>query len=203
MKNVLILVVVAVVFISGWFFFSSQEPQVPNENQLDNQDEEIQEEIEITGTLEMQGYYINIPADYDCTGGFTDGYRFLDARCTPKSGEDYEIVVDFGLASTALGEDSFEVMYSFIRSHNTGAVCQPYAGDPEITLDAEHYVCSNVEDDKNVLTIGIGKSFDGFARHFSADLKRDDQIQEDDINKLVSFLNRAIDMDWDFFAGDR
>ncbi|HDP73878.1 MAG TPA: hypothetical protein ENN46_02885 [Candidatus Woesearchaeota archaeon] len=176
------------VFLTAFGDGSDQERQ-PDEQQGSTGD----------GRLEMQGYYLDIPGGYECTGGFTDGYRFLDAECTPTRGADYKIVVEFGLASTAASSKSeFLDSQISVREHYLDGVCSRHDG--EMHLDAEHYVCVHTEDGKKVVSMGIVKVFDGYARRFEAHLVEEDSgagtTNEDYIDTLAEFLNQAIIINW-------
>ena len=211
MKKTHLLVIFALLIIIGIILLVlslSEQPPADQEEQEQEQQEQ-EEQIDTTtqdgnGRLEMQGYFINIPDDYNCTGGLTEGYRYVDAECIPKDGDDYKIVVDFGLTVTVIAGDNTYAPYmvSFKR-HTLGDVCWVYDGETPMTIDAEHYVCSYIEGEDHFLRLGIGKTYDGFARYFNAELVRSadaESNQDDDLVKLANFVNEAIDIDWSVFG---
>ncbi len=211
MKNIYIIVALLLLVVITIFLFlgpaDEADPEIINEvdpqtvDENDEQTDTREEDLESDNILDMQGYYLHIPDDYECTGGFTDGYRYVDAECTPKSGEDYYIVSERGLsASVVATHNTFSEMRSSLLNHDIDGVCEVYPDEPEIKLDAEHYICRHVEDGENVLTIGIGKNFGEYASHFAAHLKRDGEGEDEDLERLVNFLNRTIDIDWSNFA---
>ena len=203
MKNIYILGVLLFLIVAAFFIFSWPSDEVDREiADEDGEQADLEEQDpESNNVLDMQGYYLHIPDDYVCTGGLTDGYRYVDAECAPKSGEDYYIVSERGLsASVVATHNTFSEMRSSLLNHDIDGFCEVYPGEPEIALDAEHYICRHVEDGENVLTIGIGKNFGEYASHFAAHLKRDGESEDEDLEKLVSFLNRTIDIDWSRFA---
>lgn len=161
--------------------------------------------------LNMQGYYLQIPPNYNCQGGFTDGYRYLDAKCSHVDREDYRIVVEPGLAATSISDlTKFIENQLVVRSFEfTGGVYNLYICDPyfseDLKLGAEHYVCEHSQDGKKTFTMGTGKAFSAnnsyFARWFESHLiieeNDNDYIKEDYINVLTKFLNSSIDINWE------
>lgn len=211
MKKIYIILIIVIIVTAGIFILIGNDEVDPDPNeQLDQQEEmeerEELEEMEVQGDsdsrLDMQGYYLDIPENYDCVGGLTQGYKYLDAECEPDEG-DYRIVSERGLAVTTVAGDSFASMYSSLLSHDINGFCEPFAGSEDIDLDAEHYICEHIDEGKNMLTIGIGKLFNNnqYAQHFEVHLQRDldSDIEDDDIDKLISFLNTAIDIDWSIY----
>lgn len=198
--GILLLTVVFIIF--GGNENNQEQTEIENEQEL--LDEDILEEggEEGDGRLEMQGFYIDIPDDYNCEGGYTL-YRFLDASCTPKSGEDYEIIVDYGLPTAGLGDDRFVSARAQMGSYDLDGVCEVYSGEPKIELGAESFICNHTKDGKSYLTIGMTKSFDNHGVWLNSHLVRESDRDGEDVDRLVSFLNRAIDIDWDFFGGSQ
>ncbi len=209
-KNNILIVVFAVtlliVFISFRGDTKNGEVDDPVEGEevevVEDEEGEVVEAEEGDSRLDMQGYFLDIPAEYECTGGLTQGYRYLDAECIPEEG-DYKIISERGLAATVVAGDSFASMYSSLLSHDIDGICYPLVDTEEIELDAEHYVCEHVEDDKNLLTVGIGRLFhdNHFASHFKVHLQRElgSDMEEGDFDRLVSFMNKAIDIDWSIY----
>ena len=150
--------------------------------------------------LEMQGYELKVPRGYECTGGFTQGYRFLDAECEPSRGN-YKIIVDFGLPVTSIDQSkSFNENIMPLRAGDYDAACIPY--EEPLGLGADHYVCPRTEDGQRIITLGIGRvSPNGYANWFEAHLVilEDDYNEEEYIDTLASFASSAIDIDWSFF----
>lgn len=154
--------------------------------------------------LDMQGFELKVPRNYECTGGFTDGYRYLDAKCTPKRGS-YEIIVDFGLTMSGMDmTKSFAENIMPLRVREYDATCVVY--NERVGIGAEHYICPRTEDGQRIVTMGIGKVFEaGYARWFEAHLVilETDYDKEEYVDTLVSFVGQAIDIDWDFFDSEK
>ncbi len=201
MKKIHIFLTVLFLFMVGAFLFLGGGEDI-NGNGGDIDSENVDVEAGADSMLDMQGYYLDIPDGYDCVGGFTQGYRYLDAECELEQG-DYMIISERGLAVTTVAGDSFASMYSSLLSHDINGFCEPFAGSEDIDLDAEHYICEHIDEGKNMLTIGIGKLFNNnqYAQHFEVHLQRelDSEIEDDDIDKLIDFLNKAIVIDWSDF----
>jgi len=213
---VLVLVIIFLVIRSGGEDKKGETGDSPDSgsqsvSQNDNNEKEEGEE-ESDGRLEMQGYYLNIPSDYTCEGGFV-GYRYLDAECFPVDERDYKIVSDFGLPVTrVIGPSGFLENQLPIRSLEfTGGVrdlivCEAYTSE-NLNLEAEHYLCDYNQDGKDIITLGIGRVFSAndtyFARWFESHLiieEKDSQYDKEDyVDSLVKFLDSAIDIDWEYF----
>ncbi len=150
--------------------------------------------------LEMQGFELKVPRCYDCTGGFTQGYRYLDAECEPSRGN-YKITVDYGLPVTRIDPSkSFNENMMPLRARDYDATCMLY--EEPLGLGADHYVCPRTEDGQRVITLGIGRiSPKGHANWFEAHLTilEDDYDEGEYIETLASFASNAIDIDWSFF----
>ncbi len=150
--------------------------------------------------LDMQGYELDVPPGFQCKGGFTDGYRYLNAECLPDRG-DFEITVERGLTATSIGDDDFtEYMIKSRSREFTGSnekiVCENL--DPDrLSLGAQDYLCIHSIDNMPTVTIGIGNSYDGVARWFESHLKVDDDKDiRDYIDVLSKFLDEGIKIDW-------
>ncbi len=215
MKNIIIIVVVIFLILAGFFFFQNREEKV---DLVEEEIEKVLTEEEMSDSedyLDMQGYYLYPPEDYDCEGGFTDGYRYLDAECTPKDRSDYVINVGAGLASSGINWEEGKLVgnqivvrsFEFTGGQYGKIVCEEFYSE-DLKLDAEYYLCKYFEDGDYVITMGVGKSFyhpnSSFARWFEADLvvkEDDDEYTEGDyIDKLVKFLDESVKINWDDYA---
>lgn len=214
MRKIIILVVVILLIIMAFFFFQREEKVdlVEDETEKVLTEEEMQESEDY---LDMQGYYLYPPKDYDCEGGFTDGYRYLDAECEPKDRGDYVINAGAGLASTSISWEEGKLIgnqitvrsFEFTGGQYGKIVCEEFYSE-DLNLDAEHYLCKYPKDGDYVLTMGVGKSFyhsnSSFGRWFEADLvvkeEDDDYSESDYIDKLVKFLDESVKINWDDYA---
>lgn len=163
------------------------------------------------GLLEMQGYYLSVPDGYTCTGGFTDGYRYLDADCVPEDRSDYSIEVQRSLPATRISEEGIVANQLGVRSRelsddDSAGLCeeidQEYGNQKMGNLNAEHYVCFHEQDGKPVITLGVAKNFSGYARWFEAHLtveEESDLSGYDFVDILADFLNNAVIIDWSDF----
>ena len=150
--------------------------------------------------LEMQGYELDVPRGYECTGGLTDGYRYLDAECIPEN-EDYIIEADTGLVASAIGSTS-EYPESHISSRQTqlDAVCTRYR--EEMELGADYYSCIEEKSNEVIITFGIIKAVESeVSRWFEARLltqehEVDSEEAKEYVQTLANFLNSAAKIDW-------
>jgi len=215
MRKIIILAAIVILFIIMGFFFFQQEEGLDlaeDETEKGLTEEEVRESEDY---LDMQGYYLYPPEDYDCEGGFTDGYRYLDAECTPKDESDYVINVGAGLASTSISWEEGKLIgnqitvrsFEFTGGEYGVIVCEEFTSE-DLNLDAEHYLCKHSKNGEAVFTMGVGKSFyhseSSFGRWFEADLvvkEDDDEYTEGDyIDKLVKFLDESVKINWDDYA---
>ena len=153
--------------------------------------------------LDMQGYELETPRGYTCTGGFTDGYRYMDAKCEPSRGQ-HEITVEAGLAVSGINPAEGLVAnqivvrsYEFTKQYGV-IVCEPYHSE-DLKLDAEHYICLHEMDGKRTITIGTGKSRSNHGWWFESHLQTkptDETTNEEYAETLTKFLNSAIKIDW-------
>ncbi len=175
---------------------------ISDDNEVLQEEEREKEEEEEDNRLDMQGYFLDVPDNYTCSGGFVDGYRYQDARCTHEQRNDYEILVNRGLAMSTINPEKGLVNNQLVvRASSLNANCQEHY-PKNLHLDAEHYLCFHEEDGNPIITLGIGKSFDDYGRWFEADLVlvNDSSYNQDDyINTLENFLNQSIDIDWDYY----
>ena len=207
MKRVIVLsVAVVLVVLFGFFFFGSSE------SALEEGDDG--EDTNSDSLLDMQGYYLDPPANYNCVGGFTDGYRYLDAECLPKDGDDHVINVGAGLAASGINWDEGRLVanqivvrsFEFTGGQYGVTVCEEFRSE-DLRLGGEYYLCLYDADEGRTVTIGVGKSFrDGdsaFGRWFEADLVIDaeeDYSEEDYVETLAKFLNSSVKIDWSDYA---
>lgn len=169
-------------------------------------EKEQTQETNTKGTLDMQGYELEVPKGYSCSGGFTDGYRYLDAKCKPNKGKQ-EILVEAGLVVSGIDPEKGLVAnqlvarsYEFTKQYGI-SVCEEYHSE-DLQLDAEHYLCIHEMNGKRTITIGTGKSRNTQGWWFESHLQTnpDDKIpNEDYIKELTKFLNSAIKIDWEKF----
>ncbi len=153
--------------------------------------------------IDMQGYELDVPDGFQCTGGFTDGYRYVDAECLPDAGG-FKIVSETGLTATSVGESGLVSHHIGYRSREfTGGsddiVCEQLIHD-DLTLDAENYVCVHSTDGDRTITVGTGKTFGEVARWFESHLivlEEEDIENEKYIDIMALFLDESIDIDWD------
>lgn len=187
-KTVLILTIMAILVISG----CSNEEQTSNQRTGTTQN-----------TLDMQGYELEVPKGYTCTGGFTDGYRYMDAKCKPNRGNQ-EITVEAGLAVSGINPAQGLVVNqivarSFEFTNQYGViVCEEYISE-DLNLDAEYYLCIHEKDNKRTITIGVGKSKNTHGWWFESHIQTspDDETENKEyIEELTKFLNSAIKIDW-------
>jgi len=170
--------------------------------EIANDNENIKEDR----VLDMQGYFLEVPKAYNCSGGFVDGYRYQEARCLNNDRSDYKIIVDHGLAASGINPEKGLVDNQLVtRSFEfTGGVygqiiCQEHYPE-NLKLDAEHYLCFHNLDGNRAITMGIGKSFGNYGRWFEADLIIEEETnytENDYIEILEKFLNQSIVIDWD------
>ena len=215
MKNLIILVVLIILIIIGILFFQKDGGVDLYEG---DREELSQEELDSSENyLDMQGYYLYPPSNYDCEGGFTDGYRYLDAECKPKNRSDYLINVGAGLASSGINWEEGRLIanqivvrsFEFTGGQYGVTVCEEFYSE-NLNLDAEHYLCKHLKDGENTITMGVGKSFyhpnGSFGRWFEADLvikeENDNYTESDYIDELVSFLNNSVKIDWSDYVPD-
>ena len=185
-------------------------------NQLNNFEETTDNNDLNENYLDMQGYYLYPPDNYNCQGGFTD-YRYLDAKCLPKNRDDYTIEVGAGLASSRIDWDEGRLIanqigvrsFEFTGGQYGKIVCEEFKSD-DLNLDAEHYLCSYLKEDKKIFTLGVGKSFylenASFGRWFEANLIVEEEnnyySNSDYVNTLVNFINKSIKINWEDYAPD-
>ncbi len=215
MKNILIVIIVIILIILGIFLLTNNDQEVEvEESAIEG---ESSEETSSLDYLDMQGYHLYPPSEYNCEGGFTEGYRYLDAECVKNGRSDYRINVEAGLASSGINweEGKLTANQIVVRSFEfTGGqygvtVCEEFYSE-NLNLDAEHYLCNYLKDGKDTIVIGIGKSFyhpnASFGRWFEAELVveegNDNYEKEDYIGDLVAFLNSAIKIDWNDYTPD-
>jgi len=167
--------------------------------------------------LDIQGYYLYPSPGYDCVGGFTDDYRYLDAECVPEERDDYEINIEAGLAMSSINPEKGIVDNQIVarsmeftgRQHGV-IVCEEHTSEG-LRLGAEHYLCTHERDGEPVLTHGIGKGFyqsDGaYGRWLEADLiikdSDNDYTQEDYVELLERFVSSSVRINWeDYESGN-
>lgn len=157
-------------------------------------------------SLDMQAFFLEVPDNYSCSGGFVDGFRYQEARCINNSREDYEIVVNFGLTATRIDPEVGIIANQIVvRSHDlTGGVCQVHS--PQyLNLDAKYYLCFHEDNNQPTISLGVTKSYDTYARWFESDLlinKEEEYNQDDYIEILEKFLNQSIKIDWNEFKNE-
>lgn len=216
MKSAIVLgVIVVLVILFGLFFSSSSESILEEDNGSVNEEDTNRENSNSDGLLDMQGYYLDPPSNYDCVGGFTDGYRYLDAVCTPKGQDDHVINVGAGLASSGINWDEGRLVANQIVARSfefTGGqygvtVCEEFHSE-DLELGGEYYICFYNANEGRTLTIGVGKSFlaggSAYGRWFEADLvinvEEGDYSEEDHAETLAKFLNDSVKIDWSDYA---
>lgn len=148
--------------------------------------------------LEMQGYELDVPRSYECTGGFTDGYRYLDAECIPEN-EDYIIEADTGLVASAIGSMSeYPESHISLRQTQLDAICTRYR--EEMELGADYYSCIEEKSNEVIITFGIVKAVESdVSRWFEARLisqEIDSEEAKEYVQTLANFLNSAVKIDW-------
>lgn len=153
-----------------------------------------------SSTLEMQGFELNVPRGYECTGGFTQGYRYLDANCEPSTGN-YEINVDYGLPVTSINPDqSFTEYFTILRAREYNDNCIAY--QEPVVAGSDTYLCIHTQNAQRTITMGMGKIYNqDFARWFEAHLVilDEDLDEEEMVETLSSFLRQSIEIDWKSF----
>lgn len=213
---VLFIVVIALLFSSSDSTSDTTTPD-PTADDTTVESEVSTEEVDETdGMLDMQGYYLAPLDNYECTGGLTDGYRYLDADCVPTDSDDHVIRVGRGLDAIAIVWDGGRFIgnqvglrnYDFTGGQRGVSVCEAFESE-DLQLDAEHYVCIYDGEKGRTITIGIGKSFRvdedaAYARGFEADLfikkEGDDYNEQEYVTTLARFLNDSIVIDWSQYA---
>ncbi len=213
-KNPMFLIVaIIVLIIIGLLIFGGDREMGDVETEAETEAEEEISTIGESEPLDMQGFYLYVPQGHHCEGGFTDGYRYLDAECHHEDRDDYEIEVQRGFTVTTVNPEEGLVPHQIsVRSFNlTGErdlhVCEEYSSK-DLRLDAEHYVCFHKREDKDVIIMGFGKTFlhdDGaYARWTEAEIRIQDEeaeyTEEEYIETLARFLNVSIDVDWSEYA---
>ncbi len=183
------------------FIISSNDKQ---EN-LDIKDEKNKQ------VLDMQGFYLEVPENYTCSGGFVNGYRYQEARCNPVNRDDFEILVDHGLVVSGINPEKGLVSNQLVvRSFEfSGGVydlilCQEHF-TRYLNIDGEHYLCFHTKDGNEIITMGTGKSYSNYGRWFETDLiiKQDtDYTQNDYIELLEKFLNQSIKINWEDYRNE-
>ncbi len=178
---------------------------------IKNDNNALEAEEEEDNRLDMQGYFLDVPENYICSGGFVDGYRYQEARCNHINRDDFEIVVDHGLVVSGINPekglvDNQLVVRSFEFSGGVYGLilCQEHF--PEyLSIDGEHYLCFHTIDSNQIITMGVGKSYSNYGRWFEVDLiiKQDtDYSQNDYIELLEKFLNQSIKINWEDYRNE-
>lgn len=211
MNKIIVLVIIIALFLTGFFILTNDEMEevaIDTTQKATTPEEEdiIEDEQDY---LDMQGYYLYPPQNYNCVGGFTDGYRYLDAECTPEGRDDYEIHVEAGLAVSGINPEEGLVAnqivvrsYEFTNGQRDVYVCREHSSE-ELKLNAEHYLCTYNRDEEPVITLGIGKSFHtsetSFGRWFESHLiiKDYEYTEEDYIELLENFVNSSVKINWE------
>ncbi len=219
MKKIIILLVIITLALIGFFLLTNDEKEeapVDTDQKESTPEEEEKVEESMGETLEdeqdyldMQGYYLYPPQGHNCEGGFTDGYRYLDAECTPEGRDDYEIHVGAGLASTRINPEKGLVAnqivvrsLEFTGEQRDVHVCREHSSE-RLNLGAEHYLCTYDKDGEPIITLGIGKSFhtsdSSFGRWFESHLiiKDDEYTEQDYIELLEKFINSSVKINWE------
>lgn len=154
-----------------------------------------------SSVIELQGFELNVPRGFDCSGGFTDGFRFFDAECLPSRGA-YKIVVDYGLPTTRVDTSQSLSEYMVInRGFTYDGSCFVY--DELLVEGAEHYVCTHIKSGEKVISLGtVHSPSRGIAVWFESHLVViDDELSNDDyLDILADFVSRAVVIDWSNFA---
>ncbi len=213
MNKITIFAIVVVLVLIGLFVLIGNDKEMPVDSpEVDiSQEEKSAMEHGQQDYLDMQGYYLYPSPGYSCEGGFTDGYRYLDAECIPEERDDYKIDIEAGLAMSAINPDKGLVDNQIVvrsmeftgRQHGV-IVCEEHTSEG-LRLDAEHYLCTHERDGEPVLTLGTGKSFHGtdssFGRWFEADLtikdSDNDYAKEDYIELLERFVSSGVKINWE------
>ncbi len=213
MNKIIIFVVIIILVLIGLFFLMNNEEEVLTgipEEELSEEEKRAMEYGQ-PDYLDMQGYYLYPSPGYECVGGFTDGYRYLDAECVPEERDDYKINIEAGLAMSAINPDKGLVDNQIVvrsmeftgRQHGV-IVCEEHTSEG-LRLNAEHYLCTYERDGQPVITLGTGKSFHGtdssFGRWFEADLvikdSDNDYTEEDYVELLERFVSSGVKINWE------
>lgn len=210
-KIIIFAVIIILILITLFILINNREEALVSTSEEELSDEEGAALENGQDYLDMQGYYLYPPEGYTCEGGFTDGYRYLDAECVPEGRDDYEINVGAGLASSGIDPEKglvanqIVVRSSEFTNRQYGVyVCEEHTSE-ELKLDAEHYLCTYNRDNQPIITLGIGKSFyhpqSSFGRWFEAEMiiKENDETytQEDYIDLLEKFVNSSVKINWE------
>lgn len=198
-RPVSLMLIIFIIFLAFIIFFkvekaSDENIYCPEENLISEERRETLDPNNITTfkKIDLQGYFLNVPYNFSCDGGYLFPYYYEDVICSPLNRNDFIIIVDYKM--------KFTTDYNkLINTKN----CYNLSGD-YLNFNANYYYCSNYDDDSYTVSLGIYKNLaDEYSRFtelhlITSDLENNYEVI-DYLNILQDFANKSLEIDWQFF----